>query len=114
MIIGVDTSGKIKQAPLYVAAVRLEHRDEVIKKTIEKAGARKSVLLSRRSVKAVDLTESELEFFIQNLKNPHAVSVLTAGELRSFVNAFRNVQNWRYKLLHKFISRLKGRLLLVM
>jgi hypothetical protein len=99
MIVGVDTSGKIKQAPLYVAIVRLDRKDDAIRKVIKKAGARKSVLLSRRSVKAVDLTEDELKFFMQNLKNPYAVSVLTVGKLRGFVNVFRNVRNWRYKLL---------------
>ncbi len=99
VVVGVDTSGKVNQPPLYVAAVKLENRDNLLKILREKASKRKSGLLSRKSIKAIDLTSNELKFFVDNLKQPYSVSVMTSSSLENIVKKFRHEKNWEFKLL---------------
>lgn len=98
-VIGVDTSGKVRQTPLYVAAVKLENRDDLLRKLREKASKRKRGLLSRRNIKAVDLKRNELKFFMDNLRQPYSVSVMTSKNLEDILKKFRHEKNWGFKLL---------------
>jgi len=98
MLFGVDTSGKIGQGNLYLSVVEYKQTD-IMEKLREKVSKRHMALASRRRIKATDLKESELKWFVDNFLLKYSASILSISSFSALRKEMLNVKDWKFKTL---------------
>lgn len=94
MIIGVDTSGKIGDFPLYVSAVKM--KSPILEDLKKSVGKRKLVFLTRRKLDARYLNNSEVELLLQSID--YSLYLMSSNIFSSVLKRFRYLSEPRYKI----------------
>jgi len=98
MLFGVDTSGKIGEGNLFIAAVKHENTD-FMGKLREMIAKRHRGLSGRRRIKASFLNDKELAFVAHNIRSQHEGSVLTISDFSEIRKNVCNLRDWKIKSL---------------
>lgn len=98
MLFGVDTSGKIGQGTLYISIVE-DGKTSVLSELRKKIEKRHLALASRRRIKASNLNQLELKWFIDSLPLNYDSSCLSISTFSKLRKRFMNVKNWKIKIL---------------
>jgi hypothetical protein len=98
MLFGVDTSGKIGQGNLYVAAIEYQKTD-ILADLRTKVAKRHKALASRRRMKASELNDNEKKWFIDNFSLNYSSSCLSIPVFSQLRCKFMYIKNWRFKIL---------------
>ena len=108
--LGLDTSGRLGQFPVVIACVKLEKRISILNDLRNKVRKRHRALSSRRVIKARDLTDEELRWFVRRINFPFAVMKVTSNDFQKIKKKYRMRKNWDFKFLgacyYHVISRL--------
>jgi hypothetical protein len=110
MKLGIDTSGKINQLPMYTCCICLEKPTNLLKELRMIAGKRKPVLKFKRILKASDLSFDELKFVVDKLGTDNACHILKQSEYNKIkeLSTFFRIMNWEMKLLALIFFRVSN------
>ncbi len=97
--LGLDTSGRLGQFPVVIACVKLEKKISILNDLRNKVRKRHRALSSRRVIKARDLTDEELRWFMRRIKFPFAVMKITSKDFQRIRKKYGMRKNWDFKFL---------------
>lgn len=95
-IIGVDTSGKLGQFPVFIGVVKTKKSGilDEIRKSVSK---RKLIVSKRRRVNVNYLTKKEIKTLISNVD--YSVFVLSSPVFSNCLRKFRSLKDVKFKIL---------------
>jgi hypothetical protein len=98
-VIGLDTSGRLGQFPVVIACVKLEKKTFILDELRNKIRRRHKALSSRKVIKARDLTNDELRWFIKRIDFPFVVMIITSKDFQEITKKYGTRKNWDFKFL---------------
>jgi len=94
----LDTSGKLSDFPIIVAVSKV-NKTQIIGELREKVRKRSAGIASRRRIKSSDLTDEELEWFINRIDFPFKVVECDSLQYRAFKLLYQQRKKWKFEFL---------------
>ena len=97
-MLALDTSGKISQFPIIVAVAKAE-KIKIISELREKVRKRHKGIACRKRIKSSDLTNNELNWFMNKIDFPFRVVECDAFQYRTFKSLYGVKKKWKFVFL---------------
>lgn len=99
-MLALDTSGKLNDFPIVVAVSKVD-KTKIINELREKVRKRSAGIASRRRIKSSDLTDEELEWFINRIDFPFKAVECDSLQYRTF-KLHENLTDFRHAEMLRF------------
>lgn len=97
-MLALDTSGKLNDFPIVVAVSKVD-KNQSINELREKIRNRNAGIASRRRIKSNDLTDEELEWFLNRIDFPFRVVECDSLQYRTFKLLYQQRRMWKFEFL---------------